>query len=203
MPVRAFRDSAGQMPNLSPGAAVVRAGLIAQSTWGLAGTVRIRLDNLRVRRLPAVVPVALVLDDLGQAWGDQPPETIEYEITVTNGGTPRTGLVVEVRVPLFSCFSANESTTGWECAGGGCAIGAEVFCRHDVEALAPGQRAELDFAVAVVSGIPPEWEFLAESRLLSPDGEEVATEDEVTPPVALAGGPGCLCLFAPDLCGGG
>jgi hypothetical protein len=203
VPLGAFRGPGGATPNLAPGAPRVRLGWIVQTTWGLQGTVVARLDNLSVRHVPATAPpVSLELDDLGQAWADQVGETIGYRVTVANGGPPQAGLVVEVSVPNDTCFAPEGSSVGWECGEGmssACGVDGAGLCTYPLGALASAESRELSFTVSLEAGVPPEWEFLAEARLRSGSGAELAVEDEVTPPISLAG-PGCFCLFLPDLC---
>ncbi len=205
VPLGDFRSPGGQPPNLSPGAPRARLALIVQSTWGLQGTTLVRLDNLSLRHLPAAgLPVTLDLTDRDQAWADEVGETIGYEITVENTGAPRNGLVVEVRVPNNTCFTREGSTVGWECGAEmsrACSVDGDGLCSYDLGPLGTGASAEVSFTVSLQTGIPAQWEFLAEARVLSQSGDELAAEDEVTPPVTLTG-PGCLCLFAPGVCAG-
>lgn len=198
-----FVSAGGGRLNLTAGAPRVRLGLALQTIWPTVGTARAWLDNLRVRHLPAAgLPVTLALTDRDQGWADEVGETISYDVTVENSGPARSGLVVEMRVPNNTCFSREESTAGWECGPGmsrACSVDGDGLCTYRLQPLATGSDADLSFAVSLQAGVPAQWEFLAEARLLSPSGSELAAEEEITPPVALTG-PGCLCLFFQGLC---
>lgn len=189
--------------NLSPTAPPARLGIDVQTIWPAVGTPRAWLDNLRVTVSPAYQPLTLELTDRGRAWVPVDGETIDYDVAVQNAGPgpARTGLVVEIAVPNGTCFSRAGSTVGWRCGPEvACSLGVTVrSCTYSLSPLGTGQRSELVFAVAVQPGIHESWEFFGEARLVSPDGEELATEEELTPPAALTG-PGCLCVFLPDLC---
>ncbi|MGH9361184.1 MAG: hypothetical protein ACRD2T_04650 [Thermoanaerobaculia bacterium] len=197
-------------PDFSASAPPIQLGLALQTQVIVNGnvadtrTIRVRIDNFRVRLLPQAAELTFELTDRGQAWADQVGETIGYHVTVENAGPPRAGLVVEVIVPNNTCFSREGSTAGWVCGADmsrACSVEGDGLCTYDLGALATGESVELSFTVSLQAGVPAEWEFLAEARLLSPNGDELASEDEITPPVALTG-PGCLCLFQPSICTG-
>jgi hypothetical protein len=161
---RALDGAAPQVPDLSPGAAPVRPGLVLQTfataSVGQPRTVQVRIDDFRLRRIDPRFAVSLRVS--GGPVSDDAGALVPLVVEVENLGVGRDDLVVTEVVPVGTVFVAEASSPGWQCAPGPDEGGV---CRLALGGLTAGGARELLFTVRRLAGFPVGFELLHDAGL--------------------------------------
>ncbi len=129
--------------------------------------------------LPLVANVALSMTKDGDLMAAAPGDSIVYTITFENDGNRQApnGLLKET-VPLYTSFDSSKSSPGWSCPNGS---PAGTSCTKSVGTIESGAPARsVQFAVRIVSELPPEAQSLENKVDLTTDCDGVASADETT-----------------------
>ena len=129
-------------PELSPRARSIRASASISDDGSAGGDLNSRDNVARERTSVRIDRPDVAIEIVAGEESVMPGGRINYTISYTNEGTSEAnGVVVRVRVPRHTKFSADGSSPGWTCDRG--------LCTLEVGSLAPGAAADAALAVTV------------------------------------------------------